>query len=162
MAKKNSTAGRGNGGTTTDALHRRLVAFAEQLGRVAGAVQSKAEDWTNHETLSAQLASVRDAAAELLAHLASTVKKTAARTAAKKTARKPAKKAAKAAPKAKPAASSAGGASKGRSGGVVDAPGKKHRKPLPGDPEANVADSQAAKMRTAMPMAKTTRLRGRG
>jgi hypothetical protein len=48
------------------------------------------------------------------------------------------------------------------SGGVVDAPGKKHRKPLPRDPGANLADSQAAKMRAATPMVKTSRLRGRG
>jgi len=50
---------------------------------------------------------------------------------------------------------------KGRSGGVVDAPGKKHRKPLPSDPEGKVVRSQAAKMRTATPMAKTNRRRGR-
>lgn len=49
-----------------------------------------------------------------------------------------------------------------RSGGVVDAPGKRHRTPLPTDPGANVADSQAAKMRTAMTMVKTNRRRGRG
>lgn len=54
------------------------------------------------------------------------------------------------------------GAVKGRSGGMVDAPGKKHRKPLPSDPGANVADSQASKMRTARTMAKTHRHRGRG
>jgi hypothetical protein len=45
---------------------------------------------------------------------------------------------------------------------VVDAPGKRHRKPPPSDPDAIVADSQAAKMRTAMTMVKTNRRRGRG
>jgi len=50
----------------------------------------------------------------------------------------------------------------GRSGGMVDARGKKHRKPMPADPGANIADSQAAKMRTAKTMVKTNRLRGRG
>jgi hypothetical protein len=50
----------------------------------------------------------------------------------------------------------------GRSGGVVDAPGKKHRKPQPTDPGASLADSQAAKMRTAKTMVKTNRRRGRG
>jgi hypothetical protein len=54
------------------------------------------------------------------------------------------------------------GGDKGRSGGAVDAPGKKHRKQAPPDPDANVADSQAAKMRTAMTMVKTNRRRGRG
>jgi hypothetical protein len=53
-------------------------------------------------------------------------------------------------------------AAKGRSGGVVDAPGKKHRKPMPSDPGANVVDSQAAKMRMAKTMVKTNRRRGRG
>ena len=50
----------------------------------------------------------------------------------------------------------------GRSGGVVDAPGKKHRKPKPTDPGASLVDSQAAKIRTAKTMAKTNRRRGRG
>jgi hypothetical protein len=54
------------------------------------------------------------------------------------------------------------GTAKGRSGGVVDAPGKKHRKPMPADPEAQQAASQAAKLRTARTMVKTNRRRGRG
>jgi hypothetical protein len=45
---------------------------------------------------------------------------------------------------------------------VVDAPGKKHRKPIPPDPRVNKAASQAAKMRTAKTMIKTNRRRGRG
>ena len=49
-----------------------------------------------------------------------------------------------------------------RSGGMVDARGKKHRKPMPSDPGANLADSQAAKLRTAKTMVKTNRRRGRG
>jgi len=52
--------------------------------------------------------------------------------------------------------------SRGRSGGIVDAPGKKHRPPMPTDPGANRADSQAAKMRAAKTMVKTSRRRGRG
>ena len=61
-----------------------------------------------------------------------------------------------------PAAAAARGGSKGRSGGVVDAPGKKHRRRTPTDPGATIADSQAAKMRTVRTMEKTNRLRGRG
>jgi hypothetical protein len=45
---------------------------------------------------------------------------------------------------------------------MVDAPGKKHRPPTPNDPGANRADSQAAKMRAAKTMVKTSRRRGRG
>ncbi len=54
------------------------------------------------------------------------------------------------------------GGTKGRSGGVVDAPGKKHRKPGPPDPGASIVDNQADKLRTAATMAKTNRRRGRG
>lgn len=52
--------------------------------------------------------------------------------------------------------------SPGRSGGIVDAPGKKHRARMPADPGANRADSQAAKIRAAKTMVKTSRHRGRG
>jgi hypothetical protein len=63
----------------------------------------------------------------------------------------------------KPAADAAArGGNRGRSGGVVDAPGKKHRKPMPTDPGTNIVDSQAEKMRTARTMVKTNRRRGRG
>ena len=65
-------------------------------------------------------------------------------------------------PKKAAAVAAARQGNKGRSGGVVDAPGKKHRKGAPTDPDANIADSQAAKMRTAKTMEKTNRLRGRG
>jgi len=54
------------------------------------------------------------------------------------------------------------GATTGRSGGGVDAPGKKHRKPVPSGRSANAAGSQAAKLRTAKTMEKTDRHRGRG
>jgi hypothetical protein len=152
MAKRDNGTTRTNGGTTTtnassattaDAMEQRVVAFAEQLGRIAGTFEAKAEGWLDRETLNKQIASVRDAAADLLEQLASGATK---------------------APKKKPAlaAAAARGGSKGRSGGVVDAPGKKHRKPMPTDPGANIADSQAAKMRAAKTMVKTNRRRGRG
>jgi hypothetical protein len=46
--------------------------------------------------------------------------------------------------------------------GSLGGPGKKHRQPMPKDPGARIADSQAAKMRTAKTMQKTNRRRGRG
>jgi hypothetical protein len=150
MAKRDSGTTRTNRGTTptsapertpTDAMEKRVVAFAEQLGRIAGTFQAKAEGWMDREALNKQIASVRDAAADLLEQLAGGAPK---------------------ASKKKPATAAARGGTKGRSGGVVDAPGKKHRKPMPTDPDANIADSQAAKMRTAMTMVKTNRRRGRG
>jgi hypothetical protein len=122
--------------TAADATEGRIIALAEQLGRMAGAVQAKAQGWMDRDALSKQVASVRDSATTLLQHLAG--------IGAKAT---PAK-----APKRKAA----------RSGGAVDAPGKTHRKRTPADPGAKLAKAQAAKVRTALSMEKTKRLRGRG
>lgn len=61
-----------------------------------------------------------------------------------------------------PAAVAARGGNKERSGGTVDAPGKRHRKPTRNDASASVVHSQADKLRTAKTMKKTNRLRGRG
>ncbi len=130
-----------SGATTADAMEQRVLAFAEQLGRIAGTLQAKAEGWLDRETLNRQIASVRDGASDLLEQIADG----AAKASTKET-----------------AAAAARGETKGRSGGVVDAPGKKHRKPMPTDPGANIAASQAAKMRTAKTMVKTNRHRGRG
>jgi hypothetical protein len=149
MAKRNNGPTRADGATATnasdattaEAIEQRVVAFAEQLGRMVGTIQAKAEGWMDRETLHKQLVSVRDGAAHLLEQLAG---------------------GAAAATKKEPAAAAARGAKKRGSGGVVDAPGKKHRKQAPPDPGANIARSQAAKMRTAMTMVKTNRRRGRG
>ncbi|NOT25479.1 MAG: hypothetical protein HOP16_05190 [Acidobacteria bacterium] len=127
---------------TTEQIEPRMTAFAEQLGRMVGTMQVKAEDWMNRETLLTQLAAVRDGATHLLDQVTSL----ASAAVAKKDTKKPAPRR----------------ASKGRSGGVVDAPGKKHRKQGPKDPGATLARSQAAKRRAAMPMAKTSSRRGRG
>ena len=150
MAKRDKGTTRTNAGPTTtsatgaataDALEHRVVAFAEQLGRIAGTFQAKAEGWMDRETLNKQIASVRDSAADLLEQLAGGTTK---------------------ASKKKPAAAAARRGTEGRSGGMVDARGKKHRKQMPTDPDANIAHSQAAKMRTAKTMVKTNRRRGRG
>jgi hypothetical protein len=150
MAKRDNGTTRATGGTTTtnasgattaNAMEQRVMAFAEQLGRMAGTIQAKAEGWMDRETLNRQIASVRDGAATLLEQLAGGATK---------------------APKEKAAAAAARGGNKGRSGGLVDAPGKKHRKAPPTDPGANIADSQADKMRIAKTMVKTNRRRGRG
>lgn len=142
MAKRDSGTKQTNGGTmTADAMEQRVLAFAEQLGRIVGTVQAKAEGWMDRATLKKQIASVRDSAADLLEQLAGGATK---------------------ASKTKPAAAAPRGATKGRSGGVVDAPGKRHRKQVPADPGATRAGSQAAKVRTAMTMGKTNKRRGRG
>jgi hypothetical protein len=93
------------------------------------------------DALKQELARVRDGAAALLEQLAAAAPPGAA---------------------SGPTGVSAPGRSRGRSGGIVDAPGKKHRPPMPSDPGANRADSQAAKVRAAKTMIKTSRRRGRG
>jgi hypothetical protein len=147
MAKRDSGTKRTNDGTATTSasgaatsIEQRVVAFAEQLGRIAGTVQAQAEGLIDRDALYQQITSVRDGAADLLEHLGGGTPKAST----------------------KQPASAARGGNKGRSGGVVDAPGKKHRKPVPADPGANIVDSQAAKMRTVRTMVKTNRRRGRG
>lgn len=136
-----TTATKASDATTTDAIERRVVAFAEQLGRIVGTVQAKTEGWLDRDALSKQIASVRDGAADLLDQLAGGVTK---------------------APKKRPLSAASNSKSKGRSGGVVDAPGKKHRQPMPNDPRAIAAAAQTATMRMGKTMIKTARLRGRG
>jgi hypothetical protein len=93
------------------------------------------------DALNKELARVRDGATELLQQLTADAPVVAVST---------------------PTGNPAPGRSRGRSGGIVDAPGKKHRPPMPIDRGANRADSQAAKMRAAKTMVKTSRRRGRG
>jgi hypothetical protein len=138
-AKRETTTSSASGATTTDPIEQRLVAFAEQLGRMVGTIQAKAEGWLDRETLNQQIVSVRDGAAHLLEQLADATKAT-------KT----------------PVVAAARGGNEGRSGGTVDAPGKRRRKPTRNETSANVAHSQADKLRTAKTMKKTHRRRGRG
>ena len=128
-------AGRAAAGTT----EQRVLAFAEQLGRMAGRLEAEAA--TGREALNEQIARIRDGAADLLEQLAGGATE---------------------APKRKPAAAAPREPGKGRSGGAVDAPGKRRRPRAAADPGRHMANSQAAKMRTAMTMTKTNRRRGRG
>jgi hypothetical protein len=129
-----------SGTPRVDGLEERLLTFAEQLGRIAGTVQAKTAGWMDRDAMKKELTRVRDGAADLLQHF---------------TADAPAVE------KDRPIAGAVR-RRRGRSGGIVDAPGKKHRPPMPSDPGANRADSQAAKMRAAKTMVKTSRRRGRG
>src|SRR5688572_29365848 len=134
MAKRN------NGKSTTAAdMEQQVLAFAEQLGRMAGTLQVKADGWVDREALNKQVNTLRKGAAELLEQFSAGAAKAKKKTAA-------------------PAPTSA----KGRSGGAVDAPGKKHRKPAPAGPAVKREASQAAKLRAAKTMVKTSRRRGRG
>ena len=109
---------------TVDTLEQQVIAYAEQLGRIVGTVQAKAEGWLDTEKLNEQISRVRDGATALLERLGAMKEGKAGTTAS-----------------AKPA---------GRSGGVVDAPGKKHRKPTPNvkAPRSAAADaSRLAKLK---------------
>jgi hypothetical protein len=76
MAKRDNETKRSNGdtkmtsaseSTTADAMEQQVLAFAEQVGRIVGTFQARAEGWMDRETLNNQIASVRDGAADLLA-----------------------------------------------------------------------------------------------
>lgn len=94
--------------TTSDLIEQKLIAFAEQLGSLVGTVQAKAEGWLDRTALTKEISGIRDSAADLLAHV-NREDKPQRKTRAKPTA---------------PAATRGGR-------GPVDAPGKRHRKPLP-------------------------------
>lgn len=97
--------------TTSNLIEQKVVAFAAQLGLLVGTVQAKAEGWLDREALSQQVGRIRDGAADLLDQVNreyTLQRKTAAtqtRTSATRLSR-----------------------------GPVDAPGKRHRKPLPPEP----------------------------
>ena len=125
MAKRDSSNSNTSDNATamTADMEQRVLAFAEQLGRIVGTVQAKTEGLVDRDALNKQIASVRDTASELLDQLADGV------TNLTKSAEKTAKNAV------------ASAKNLGRSGGIVDAPGKKHRKPTPKDPRAMAADA---------------------
>jgi hypothetical protein len=113
--------------TSDSAVEQRVVQFAEQLGRVIGTVQAKTDGWLDRKTLSTQITGIRDAAADLLQHVADGVENV--------TTTKPGAAAPEAAARA--------------SRGAVDAPGKKHRGPTPSLKGAKHSDERIAKLRLA-------------
>ena len=123
----------------TGPLERQVLAFAEQLGYVAGSIQSRTEGLVDRKALSRQVASVRDGAKQLLDQLASGVKSRVRRTPA--TPKRPVRKA--------------------RSGGAVDAPGKKHRKPAPAGPPASLARARNTQVNGAAPRSRAAGYRAR-
>ena len=186
MAKwdDNSTAATGTGGagSTVDSMEQRMLAFAEQLGRIVGTVQAKAEGWLDRDALKAQIAGVRDSASALLDQLGAGMQKARAKSrpasgstrsegdsmgkptegmstkggakgkgAAKAKISARGKVASKVRAAATSGAATAKTAGQGRSGGAVDAPGKKHRTPMPSESGATGAPrgegSRIAKLR---------------
>lgn len=68
-----TTVTRTSAATTAQGVEQRLGAFAEQLGRMVGTIQAKAENLANPEALSRQLSSVRDGATHMLEQLTASV-----------------------------------------------------------------------------------------
>lgn len=128
MAKRSSTT---KASAPVGALEQQVLSFAEQLGYVAGSIQSRAEGLADRKKLSRQVTEVRDSAKRLLEQLASGVASRVRRT---PTPKRPVRKA--------------------RSGGTVDAPGKTHRKPAPAGPPAAAGRIRNAQVRGATPTAK--------
>jgi hypothetical protein len=106
---------------SADAIEQRVVALAEQLGRLVGTVQAKADGWMDVPALQEQVARIRDGASTLLGQLGPGKSASSKSASSKASSKQGSSKQAK-----KPAVRTAG-----RSGGKVDAPGKKHRKPAP-------------------------------
>jgi hypothetical protein len=122
---------------TNQIIEQGVVQLAEQLGWFLGTMRSKADNLLESEAVKKQVSQIRDGAIELFDRVnkaSSAARETVSKASA--AARESAKSAsqlvmtlpAEPAPKrvAKPAATT-----KGRSGGTVDAPGKKHRKAPP-------------------------------
>lgn len=146
----------------------RVVAFAEQLGRIIGTVQGKADGWLGKDTRK-QLTAIRDGAASLLNQLGGdaeggsddgegedgaarqggTRKRSARKSSSSGGSKKAAGRNAGAAPVR---GKSAGAGAAGRSGGAVDAPGKTHRKAAKSARGAKHSDTRISKIKAAETM----------
>jgi hypothetical protein len=130
---------------STDGLEGRLVAYAEQLGWVVGTVHAKAEGWLDRAALEEHLTRIRDGAADLLTHLADALPDSSASKG--------------------PGRGRRGNPDlqqtrlQGRSGGIVDAPGKRHRPPPPSARGVKHSDQHISKLKAA---AMKNRRGGRG
>jgi hypothetical protein len=90
--------------SSLNALEQRVIAIAEQVGRIAGSAQATTDNWFDQPRFKKQLARIRSGATDLLKQIAAIGSRQGA-------SRLPARR-----------------SPKGRSGDKVDAPGKKHRK----------------------------------
>ncbi len=113
MAKAKSAKNQAaDGQMTNESVEPMVIALAEQLGTFLGRAQAKADGWLENDALRQQLTQIRDGATQLLNRV------NRASVAARQSV-------------AKPSAKKAKSATKGRSGGAVDAQGKRHRRPPP-------------------------------
>ena len=145
MAKGNRTkqAQVAKPGATGDVMEERLLAFADQIGTMIGAVQRRAEGWLEQEAVRAEVARVKDSASDLLEYMNSLAPSLPGGE--KGTPRRPQRSAVTRVSKR----------------GPVDAPGKRHRKPPPQERGSRrMTDPQGSQ--TGPQKVKAARRRGRG
>ncbi len=144
---------------TSDQIEQQVVAFAEQLGRIIGTVKARTEGWLDGATLADELSRVRDSASSLLQQLGTSGSAQPAEHEGGTDASPAIGTSQAAASKAQPRPAQSA-APRARSGGFVDAPGKKHRKPTPNVPlRASAADARRA---VQMKAVNASKRRGRG
>jgi len=143
MAKRKAAKDRPEAAmTTAQSVEPLIVSLAGQLGSLLGKARGTADGWLESAAVRKQVSQIRDGATQLMEQVnkaGTAARKTAVTsgTAALKTAVKAGTAARKTATdmiagsKAKKAKKSAAKKAKDRSGGTVDAPGKRHRKPPP-------------------------------
>ena len=119
--------------TQTSELNSQALALAEQLGRIAGALEGTAEVWLNRASVTDQLTKVRDGATQLLNSLAGAAA-SGRRAVQRKVAPKPNRKARRSA---------------SATADPAHARGKRHRKAAPSVRGAKKSDSRIPKMKTA-------------
>ena len=133
-----------------DAMEKRLLAFAEQLGTMVGTVQRQAEGWLDSEAVRSELSRIRDNASDLLEYVNSKAPSMLGAKGAKGARKRPAR-----------AAAAPAKASKTTGRGPVDAPGKRHRQPPPQE-RGSKRMHQPKGSQTAPTLVKSVRRGGRG
>jgi hypothetical protein len=149
MAKRNETTTASDKPTRptappdADTVEQRLVAFAEQLGRIVGTVQARADGWLDRRSLNDDLRRIRDGAADLLNHVGG-------EAAPASIAATPGQRQTGGDAPGRPAAAPTGWQATTAAGrGKVDAPGKSHRKPQPGVRGIKHSDETIPKLKAA-------------
>jgi hypothetical protein len=135
--------------TKSERAEPTVIVLAEKLGTFLGRATKKADAVLANPTVRQRAGQIRDGATALVKQV-NRAGAVVAKTVAK------AKPAAKKTSKAQPAKTT-----KGRSGGVVDAPGKRHRKPPPQEP-INKRLGEVTGKKAGQKQFKVGKSRGRG
>jgi hypothetical protein len=157
MARKKTVSGSAADGSR--AMEERVVAFAQQLGRLVGTVERKTTGWLDMAALSDQVTRIRDGAADLLGHLGGgaaashdeaiempgSIAESPAPDAGSRASGKASKGRGRKPASPRRAATSRAASTSSRSREHAAAPGKTHRKPPTSVVEAKDTDEEIAK-----------------